>query len=251
MKLRGLSYVLFAGILFGLGLVSQAAFLKVQEWKSGIPWAEPKIVTPGENNSAPSDAIVLFDGTNLDQWKGGDKWIIKDGVATANKGGIQTKQMFSDCQIHIEWASPGEVESEGQGRGNSGVYIMGRYEAQILDSYENDTYFDGQCGSIYKQAPPLVNACKKPGEWQTYDIIFKAPRFNDNGSLKSPAYMTLIQNGIVVQNNTELKGATSYVAPPSYTKHETKLPISLQYHKDKVQYRNIWIRELPEGPALK
>ena len=250
MKLSRLTYVLTACSVVMLGMICQASFLKVQEWKSGIPWAKPKVVQPGTNGSAPSDAIVLFDGKNLDQWTGGDKWIVKDGVATADKGGITTKQEFGDCQLHLEFASPGEVEGEGQQRGNSGVYFMGKYEVQVLDSYNNETYFDGQCGSIYKQYPPLVNACRKPGEWQTYDIIFKAPRFEENGSLKSPAYVTVIHNGVVIQNHTELKGDTSYVRPPVYQKHEAKQPIFIQYHKDAVQFRNIWIRELPEGPAL-
>ena len=249
MMIRRMVYVVVVCAVIGFSLSSQA-FLKVQEWKSGIRWAEPKVVTPGVGNLPPSDATVLFDGKSLAQWVGGENWIIKDGVATANKNKIVTKQGFGDCQLHLEFASPKVVEGAGQARGNSGVYFMGTYEVQILDSYKNKTYYDGQCGSLYKQMPPLVNACKGPGEWQTYDILFTAPRFNANGSLKSPAYMTVIQNGIVVQNHTELKGGTFYTSAPYYEKHADKLPISIQFHRDTVQFRNIWIRELPVEPAL-
>ncbi|MFN6052704.1 MAG: DUF1080 domain-containing protein, partial [Planctomycetia bacterium] len=140
-----------------------------KEFKSGIEWPEPKVVSPGTVGGPPSDAVVLFDGKDLSQWKNGENWIVKDGVATANKTGISTKQQFGDMQLHLEWASPAKVEGNGQGRGNSGVYLMGKYEVQILDSFDNKTYFDGQAASIYKQYPPLVNACRKPGEWQTYD----------------------------------------------------------------------------------
>ena len=148
------------------------------EYKSGIVWPEPAIVTPGKDHGPPSDAVVLFDGKDLSKWTGGENWIIKDGYATAAKNGITTKDSFGDCQLHLEFATPAEVKGSGQGRGNSGVYLMGKYEVQILDSYDNKTYFDGQCASLYKQHPPLVNASRKPGEWQTYDIIFEAPRFD-------------------------------------------------------------------------
>lgn len=224
-----------------------------QEYKSGIYWQEPPVVDPGGPNQVPSDAIVLFDGESLDAWNGGEKWIIEDGAATTAGGSISTKQKFGDCQLHLEFATPSEVKGNGQGRGNSGVYLMGRYEVQVLDSYENTTYYDGQCAAIYKQTPPIVNVCRKPGEWQTYDIIFTAPRFKNDGSLKSPGYVTVLQNGIVVQNHFELQGGTSYVAPASYQKHGEKDSLSLQFHGNKTRFRNIWIREhvhAPKGEQL-
>jgi hypothetical protein len=214
-------------------------------YESGIIWAEPKMVTPGMNGSAPSDAIVLFDGTNLDKWKGGEKWTIEDGAGVA-KGLLTTKQPFGDCQLHVEFAEPKEVRGRGQGRGNNGIGFMdARYEVQVLDSWNNPTYFDGQCAAIYKQHPPLVNASKKPGEWQSYDIIFEAPRFED-GKLKSPAVATVLQNGILVQNHFKLQGDTPYDRPPAYTPHAEKLPLVLMYHGNPVRFRNIWIREIKE-----
>ena len=219
-----------------------------QEYKSGIFWQEPTVVDPGGPDQPPSDAIVLFDGKSLDAWDGGEKWIIADGAATTAGGSINTKQKFGDCQLHVEFATPSEVKGSGQGRGNSGVYLMGRYEVQVLDSYVNTTYYDGQCAAIYKQTPPIVNACRKPGEWQTYDIIFTAPRFNDDGSVRSPGYVTVLQNGILVQNHFELQGGTSYVAPAKYQKHGEKEAISLQFHGNKTRFRNIWIRENVQAP---
>lgn len=215
-----------------------------QEWKSGIAWPEPKVVEPGTAGSPPSDALVLFDGQDLAAWEGGDKWMVADGAATSAKGSIRTKQAFGDCQLHLEFATPEKVSGKGQGRGNSGVYLMGRYEVQILDSYENETYFDGQCAAIYKQSPPLVNACRKPGEWQTYDILFTAPRFDEHGKLVSPGYVTVLHNGVVVQNHWELLGGTSYTEAPSYKRHAAKDKIELQFHGNPVRFRNIWIREL-------
>jgi hypothetical protein len=215
----------------------------IDEYKSGIVWPEPPVVTPGEGTAPPSDGIVLFDGKDLSQWQGGEQWIIADGVATAAKGGITTKQGFADCQLHLEFATPEKVSGEGQGRGNSGVYLMGTYEVQILDSYENKTYFDGQCASIYKQQPPMVNVCRKPGEWQTYDIIFNAPKFDADGKVVKPAYVTLLHNGVLVHNHFELLGITSYTEAPSYKKHDDKAPIHLQFHGNPVKFRNIWIRE--------
>lgn len=215
-----------------------------KEYLSGIKWEEPKIVTPGKTNDrAPSDAIVLFDGNNLDAWNNGENWKIEDGIAIVGKGGITTKQKFGDCQLHIEWSSPtNSGDAKSQQRGNSGVFF-GRYELQVLDSYENKTYFDGQAGGIYKQTPPWANAMRPPGEWNTYDIIWTAPRFNEDGSLKSPAYITAIHNGVVVQNHFELQGDTPYDRPPSYEAHG-KLPIFLQDHGNPVRYRNIWVREI-------
>ncbi len=232
------------GIL--LAVLAVAAFTAVYaaEWKSGINWPEPKVIDPGPVGGPPSDAIVLFDGKDLSKWKDGEKWIIKDGAATSHATGITTKQSFGDCQLHVEWATPEKVEGEGQGRGNSGVYLMERYELQILDSYKNPTYFDGQAGSIYKQHPPLVNCCRKPGEWQSFDIIFKAPKFDQQGKLVSPAYITVLQNGVLVQNHFEIKGATAWDKPPEYSAHPPKAPLHLQFHGNPVKFRNIWIREL-------
>lgn len=232
--------VLAASVILLLAVGVYAA----TEYKSNKIWPEPKVIDPGPPGGPPSDAIVLFDGKDLSAWKGGSNWIIKDGEATVQGSGIQTKQAFGDCQLHVEFASPKEVKGEGQARGNSGVYLMGKYEVQILDSYENETYYDGQCASVYKQYPPLVNACRKPGEWQTLDIVFEAPRFDNAGNLTKPAYVTVFHNGVLVQNHTELLGGTFWEEPPHYKAHAEKLPLNLQNHGNPVKYRNIWIREL-------
>ena len=219
--------------------------LSAQEWKSGIEWQEPALVTPGSTDDAPpSDAIVLFDGTNLDAWDNGEKWKIQDGVAIPHETAITSKQSFGDMQLHLEWSAPTEIRGEGQGRGNSGCYLMGLYEVQVLDSFENPTYFDGQAGSIYKQTPPLANAMRKPGEWNYYDIIFNAPRFRSNGDVVKPGYVTLIQNGVLMLNHFELEGPTSFVDAPHYKPHAETGPISLQFHGDAVKFRNIWVREI-------
>jgi hypothetical protein len=217
--------------------------LQDREYKSGIIWPEPALVEtpPG---APPSDAIVLFDGKDLSKWKNGENWEIKDGCAISRKKTISTKDPYGDCQIHLEFATPEKIEGKGQGRGNSGVYIMGRYEVQILDSWNNPTYFDGQCASLYKQMPPMVNASRKPGEWQTYDIAFEAPRFAEDGKVLRPAICTVFHNGVLVQNHFELQGRTSYDAPPKYTKHAEKLPLDLQFHGNPVKFRNIWLREI-------
>jgi hypothetical protein len=234
--------VIAALLVVVLPLVAGAWVYK--EWKSGIIWPEPPVVTSGEDGSAPSDAIVLFDGSGVDQWKGAEKWLSEDGVLTATKGPISTKQKFGSCQLHLEFMSPEKVEGKGQGRGNSGVFFGDfKYEVQVLDSFENQTYFDGQCGAIYKQAPPIVNPCRKPGQWQTYDIIYGAPEFGGEGKLIKPAYLTVLLNGVLVQNHVELKGNTFFNRPPSYTPHESKQPIGLQFHKNPVKFRNIWVRE--------
>ena len=214
------------------------------EYRSGKEYPEPKPVDPGPVAGPPSDAIILFDGHDLSAWEGGDKWIVADGVATANARTIATKQLFGDCQLHLEFATPAEIKGEGQGRGNSGIHFMGRYEVQILDSYGNTTYFDGQCGAVYKQSPPLVNACRGPGEWQTYDILFETPLFDEKGKTQKPGYVTVIQNGIVVQNHTQIEGSTSFERPAGYSPHPPKLPFTLQYHNNPVRFRNIWVREL-------
>lgn len=225
--------------------------LPLLEWKSGIEWSEPPQVDPGPVAGPPSDAIVLFDGKDLSKWWGGENWLIENGYAVARKTGLTTKDSFGDCQLHLEYASPPEATGRGQGRGNSGIFFMGLYEVQILDSYDNKTYFDGQCAAIYKQSPPMVNACRKPGEWQTFDILFEAPRFTDDGKLARPAYLTVLHNGVVVHNHFELQGATEYDRPPHYDKHPERLPLHLQYHGNPVRFRNIWIRELKPLQAKK
>lgn len=214
------------------------------EYLSGIEWAEPPVVDPGPPGGPPSDAVVLFDGTDLSQWNGGEKWTLQDDYLVAGPGTLRSKAEFGDCQVHLEWASAEEITGSGQGRSNSGVFLMGIYEVQILDSYENQTYFDGQCGAIYKQHPPLVNASRKPGQWQTYDIIWRAPRFDEEGKLLSPAYITVLHNGVLIQNHFELLGDTPYNRPPEYRPHGEKGPISLQYHGNPVRFRNIWVREI-------
>ena len=217
----------------------------------------PPVVTPGLNQAPPSDAIVLFDGTNLDAWtndKGAPAgWTVADGILTIKPGtgSIVTKQEFADCQLHIEWRTPAVVVGEGQGRGNSGVFLQNRYEIQVLDSYNNLTYPNGQAGSVYKQHIPKVNASRPPGEWQTYDIIYRAPRFNNDGSVKSPAFATVLHNGVLIQDHVELKGSMVFRGPPTYVKHPFRQSLSLQDHKNPVSYRNIWLRELGVQQLLK
>jgi hypothetical protein len=208
---------------------------------------EPRVVDPGP---PPADAIILFDGKDLSQWKsdrngGPAKWDIQDGAAIVNgTGGISTTQSFGDCQLHIEWATPAEVKGTGQGRGNSGIFLQKRYELQVLDSYNNKTYFNGQAGAIYQQYAPLVNVSRKPGEWQTYDVIYHAPRFDANGNVLKPGTVTVLQNGVLVQDNVEIKGPTSGPVNQKYRPHPLKQPLALQDHHNPVRYRNIWIREL-------
>jgi hypothetical protein len=213
-----------------------------------------KVIQPGaQPGMPPSDAIILFDGTNINkEWedsKGNPtKWIVKDGdlVCVKGSGVIQTKRKFNDFQLHIEWKTPSEVAGDGQGRGNSGVYLQGLYEVQVLDSYNNPTYRQGQAGSLYKQYAPLVNASRKPGEWQTYDIIYTAPRFaGDSLTYFTPPRVTVLHNGVLIQNNVSLRGPTLYIGIPEYSvrKHGAA-PLVLQDHGNPVAYRNIWIREL-------
>jgi hypothetical protein len=216
------------------------------------PKKEPPIITPGKTDSdPPSDAIVLFDGKDLSKWRsvrgGGEaKWKISGGFVEVvpKTGDIATKEEFGDCQLHIEWATPSEVKGESQGRGNSGVFLMERYELQVLDSFNNKTYFHGQAGAIYKQHAPLVNASRKPGEWQSYDIVFKAPKFDEEGRVIERARMTVMHNGVLVQNNVELYGNTFHDRPALYIAHPPKASLKLQDHGDLVRYRNIWIRQL-------
>jgi hypothetical protein len=221
-------------------------FANIVEYVAPVIWPQPAIVQPGTNNGPPSDAIVLFDGKDMSAFRQGDDWHVRDGYVVADKHDIDTKQAFGDCQLHVEWAEPEKVVGSGQGRGNSGVFMMSNYEIQVLDSYDNDTYYDGQCAGIYKQHPPMVNACRKPGEWQTYDIIWEGPRFDKQGKLLKPAYVTVLQNGVVVQNHFELTGSTSYTEKPHYTPHPEKMPVRLQFHGNPVRFRNLWIREIKD-----
>jgi type 1 glutamine amidotransferase len=211
----------------------------------------PTIVKPGmTDNAPPSDAIVLFDGTDLSKWTslkdGGEaKWKVQEGYmeVVSKTGDIQTREPFGSCQLHIEWQTPIVIKGQGQGRGNSGVFLMGKYEVQVLDSYNNETYADGQAGALYGQNPPLVNVCKKPGQWQSYDIIFHAPEF-EGESVTKPATITVLQNGILVQDHWEIKGTTFHKTPAHYQPHAKKLPLRLQDHGNPMRFRNVWIRPL-------
>jgi hypothetical protein len=221
----------------------------------------PAVVTPGATLSAPpSDAVVLFDGKNEDEWVSAQdhtpaKWIVADGLLTVAKstGNIETRRHFHNYQLHVEFRIPADITGTGQGRGNSGVFLASTgpgdagYELQVLDGYNNPTYVNGMVGSIYKQSIPLVNASRKPGEWQTYDVVWTAPVFNADGSLKSPAFVTVFYNGVLVQDHFELKGQTLYIGKPFYKAFDGA-PIKLQAHGDKsepMSFRNIWVRELP------
>ena len=239
------SRVLLATTVFGLSTASSAEYL------NGIRWQEPTVITPGASNAdPPSDAVVLFDGSDLSQWSNADDWKVEDGVAIVGKGPITSKREFGDCQVHIEWSAPTPAKGSGQGRGNSGVFLMGKYEVQVLDSYENETYFDGQAGAIYKQTPPAANAMRPPGEWNTYDIYWTAPRFALGGDLESPAYITVVHNGVLILNHFELKGETPFNRPPSYTAHPPRGPIMLQDHGNPLRFRNIWVREFKPATGV-
>jgi hypothetical protein len=236
-------------------LLAGSLFAQSTEYLPGIEWPEPPVVTPSDNGSdPPSDAIVLFDGKDLAAWEGAEKWKVEDDAMIAGRGNIKTKQKFGDCQLHIEWSSPQpRPNQEGQQRSNSGIFLMDTYELQVLDSYKNKTYPDGQAGSIYKQTPPMANAMRPPGEWNVYDIAWTAPRFKEDGSLESPARITVFHNGVLIQNSFELKGGTFWNEPASYTKHDEKMPIQLQDHGNPVKFRNIWVREVApiEGKQVK
>jgi len=227
------------------------ATFKISEPEATEVWEPvPRKVTANEN-AFPSDAIVLFDGSSLDAWTSTKEvgkaasWTIANGAMTVKPGtgDIQTKQSFGDIQLHIEWRSPEVVESEGQGRGNSGVFFQKKYEVQILDNYENKTYPNGQAGAIYKQYPPRVNACRAPGVWQEYDIVFTAPTFNKDGMRTAPGHITVFHNGVLIQNHSELQGTTEYIGLPKNIAHGSG-PIMLQDHSNLVSYRNIWVREI-------
>ena len=227
------------------GALAPSASTHGQEYLTGLEWEKPPIVDPGKtDDSPPSDATVLFGGEDTSAWKGADEWKVQDGTLVCGKGVITTKEHFGDCQLHIEWSAPTPPKGNGQGRGNSGVFMMGTYEIQVLDSYDNETYHDGQAGSVYKQTPPMVNAMRPPGEWNTYDIFWTAPRFEEDGSLKSPAYVTVVHNGVLILNHFELLGDTPFNRPPRYNPQPPEGPISLQDHGNPVRFRNIWVREL-------
>jgi len=238
--------------LIALSLLAGVAVnIHCQEPEETEDWSrKPAVVTPGKGTQPPSDALILYRGAgDLDKWdhtkEGNAKWHADEYLTVVpGAGGIKTKQPFGDVQLHVEWRTPEIVKGKGQGRGNSGIYLMGKYEVQVLDSYESETYYNGQAGSIYKQHIPLVNACRPPGQWQTYDIIFKAPRFKADGSLESPAFITVIHNGVLIQNHVELTGPTEFIGRPKYQAHPEKLPLLLQDHSNPVSFRNIWIREL-------
>jgi hypothetical protein len=227
----------------------QLAFGQVKDPKATEVWEPvPRKVKTGDISTPPADAIILFDGQNLDEWvsvkEGASKWELKDNAMTVNgTGGIKTKKEFGDAQFHIEWRTPSEIKGEGQGRGNSGIFFQNMYELQVLDSYESVTYSNGQAGSIYKQTMPLVNACKGPGEWQTYDIIYKAPVFNADGIKVSSAYITVLHNNVLIHNHTEIKGTTPFIGLPKNPAHG-KGPLMIQDHNNPVSFRNIWVREL-------
>ena len=244
-----------------LVLVGAAAVANAQAWpQHSMDRPQPAIVTPAPAGSPvppPPDAIVLFDGKSLANWRAADstsaaKWKVVNGdmEVVAGTGAIRTAQAFGDAQLHVEFMTPASpaLTVTGQARGNSGVFLMGKYEVQVLDSYENKTYPDGQAGAIYGQFPPLVNASRKPGEWQTFDIVFRAPRFDASGAAASPARMTVHHNGVLAQDNVALLGPTSHMVRAPYEAHPARLPLMLQDHGDPVRYRNIWIRELRAAP---
>jgi lysophospholipase L1-like esterase len=221
-----------------------------KEWISAIEWPRPRVVDPGPGPAAaapvPSDAVVLL-GDDLSAWDGAEGWKVEGGVATVGKGPIKTKQGFGDCHLHVEFRTVTPPTGRGQGRSNSGVFLMGRYEVQVLDSFEDGTdgpltYPDGQCGALYKQQPPAVNACRKPGEWQTYDILFTRPRFAADGSLETPGRISVVHNGVAIHSDTVIKGDTVWDEPPIYHRHADALPIMLQDHGNPVQFRAIWVR---------
>jgi len=262
MKTKCILLVSFAALLVCMPLFqanAQDQYPKQEPMKPEMSeyWTpQPKIVTPGNAASnaamsAPSDAIVLFDGKDLSQWKsdnGDAKWTVHDGVVTVNKkaGDILTKTNYGDFQLHIEWQVPVDITGKSQARGNSGIFLQDKYEIQVLDSYNNETYVNGGAASVYKQSPPLVNAMRKPGEWNVYDIIYTAPTFTKDGKYRTFPTVTVIHNGVVVQNNTTIIGTTEYIGFPKVVPHG-KGPIRLQAHGDPslpISFRNIWIREL-------
>jgi hypothetical protein len=250
-------------LLFTIAITTQASSSReddLQKWGPNDRTRPlPPVITPGtastqeQPGKPPSDAVVLFDGKDLSSWesvKGGPaKWTVGDGyfATVPGTGYIRTKASFGDCQLHVEWATPNPPHGVDQDRGNSGVFLHGLYEVQVLDSYESVTYADGQAAALYGQYPPLVNASRKPGEWQMYDIVFHGPRFDANGAVTRKAIFTVFHNGVLVQDHEELTGPTEHHARPPYKVTPEKLPLALQDHNHPVRYRNIWIRELKEG----
>ena len=242
-----------------LAIDGQVALAQLPSGWKAHDWDRPTppVVTPGKLRlpvEPPSDAVILFDGENLDAWRDGEgnaaKWIVRDDYmeSVPDAGYIYTAQGFGDVQLHLEWAAPAPPQGTSQGRGNSGVFLMGKFEIQVLDSYDNRTYADGQAGSIYGQFPPLVNAALPPGEWQSYDIIFRRPRFAPEGDLEQPARITVLHNNVLVQDAAEPWGGTSWLQYTPYSDQPDRLPIGLQDHGNPVRYRNIWLRELDEHP---
>ena len=240
--------------------LSAPVLLMSQQWPiHSMQRPRPPVVDPGPERPpvpAPPDAIVLFDGTDLSQWETNDsvggpaKWLVKDGYmeVAPGTGDHRTRRAFGDVQLHIEWATPAKVEGHSQERGNSGLFMMGFYEIQILDSYQNDTYADGQAAALYGQVPPLVNASRPPGRWQTYDVVFHRPRFAADGSVTEPARATVFHNGVLVQDHVAFTGRTAHARAAVYRPHADRLPIKLQDHGNPMRFRNIWVRELPETP---
>jgi Domain of Unknown Function (DUF1080) len=255
---------IFSGLVLALCIAQLSATQVDPRWKPNDPDRPvPPVIEPGTASTQdtpgrpPSDAIVLFGGKDLSQWAGEDgqpaKWKIADGYADGymevvpHSGAVHTRQPFGDCQLHVEFAEPVPPVGEDQGRGNSGVFLMGLYEIQVLDSYHSKTYADGQASAVYAQFPPQVNASRAPGQWQTYDIIFHGPRFDKDGKVLRPARVTVLHNGVLVQDNVELSGPTAHHDRPPYKPGPDKLPLSLQDHGNPVRFRNIWIRQLSEG----
>jgi hypothetical protein len=227
-----------------------------REWPIHAPdRPQPAVVDPGAGGlpvPPPKDAIVLFGGTDLSKWVHANgvapAWVVRDGYFEVQRGNgnLMTRDAFGDVQLHVEWSTPDPPRGTGQDRGNSGVYLMSKYEVQVLDSYNNTTYPDGMAGSLYGQFPPLVNAARPPGAWQSYDIVFRGPRFDSSGRLLRPATITVLYNGVLVQDHVTLTGPTAHYARPPYEAHPGRLPILIQDHSHPVRYRNIWLRELPE-----
>jgi Domain of Unknown Function (DUF1080) len=245
-------HLIFACLTLSIGVGAACAAEELPPPELTEVWTPVPAVISAPAQGVPSDAIVLFDGKSLDAWEpvraGEPPWRIEGGlmvvVPNPKPCDMHTKQAFGDVQLHLEFRTPAKIVGEGQGRGNSGIYFMGLYELQILDSWNNPTYVNGQAASIYKQIPPLVNASRPPGEWQSYDAVFIAPRFAADGALLSPARMTAFHNGVLVQHDVILRGPTVFRGQPKYSPHAAKLPLLLQDHRNPVAFRNIWVREL-------